>query len=101
MDFSLSSSARITLSGYALLWDTLPERPRGQKTIFPLNSAKFAPAMSAIYDGQAGAVLGTTANGTLRVRRDMRGVLVEIDLPKTSIAKELTQLVHERFPLYA
>ena len=50
-------------------------------------------AILALYDHDSRSILGRVGAGTLRLMEDTRGLQFEIDLPKTTIASDLSVLV--------
>jgi HK97 family phage prohead protease len=82
-----------TLSGYAVVWNTLSSDRGGYKVRFAPDSATFAAPSLALFHHDYQAVLGNTANGTLRLSSDSTGVKVEIDLPDTQTARDVAALV--------
>lgn len=88
-----ASSSIATLAGYAIVWNTLSSDRGGHLVRLLPDSASFAPATLALYGHNYQDVLGNRANGTLRLQSDARGVRVEIDLPNTSVARDVLELV--------
>lgn len=82
-----------TLSGYAMRWNTLSDVYGGVKFRLLPNSAQFATPTHALFHHDYGKILGSTANGTLRIMPDAVGVKVEIDLPDTPTGHEVLELV--------
>jgi len=56
-------------------------------------SLKAADSIRALYDHDRASVLGRVGAGTLRLTEDQRGLRFEIDLPETSVGKDLAVLV--------
>jgi HK97 family phage prohead protease len=90
------------ISGYAAVWDS-PSEPMGAMFgsgfIEKVQRGAFSRALSqkqdvrALFNHDPSKVLGRTANGTLRLQEDDRGLHYEIDLPDTQVGKDLKQLV--------
>lgn len=85
------------LTGYALVWNTLSSDRGGYRVRLAPGSAVFADPCLALYEHDFRAVLGNTANGTLRVKPDDVGVYVEIDLPDTTSAADVAELVEDGY----
>lgn len=83
----------VQLAGYAMRWNSLSDDRGGFKVRLLPGSAIAATPTAALYNHNRGEVLGTTANGTLRISNDDVGVRVEIDLPDTSYARDTATLV--------
>ena len=56
--------------------------------LYPLPSP-----FSGTYDHTIGSVLGSTANGTLRLTEDTKGLRFALDLPDTSAGRDVLALV--------
>jgi len=82
-----------TLSGYALVWNTLSSDRGGYKVRLLPNSATFATPTLALYHHSFKDVIGNSENGTLRHTADNHGVKVEIDLPDTQLGRDTLELV--------
>jgi hypothetical protein len=82
-----------TLSGYALVWDVLSTDRGGYVVRLRPGSATFATPTLALWHHEFRDVLGSTANGTLRLMPDNYGVRVEIDLPHTNAGRDVAELV--------
>lgn len=85
-----------TLVGHAAVYDQVAALPRHYETI---SRSAFDRVLAGDHDVRAlvnhdpSMVLARTANGSLRLRSDDRGLAVEIDLPDTSYARDLRELV--------
>jgi|APCry1669188879_1035177.scaffolds.fasta_scaffold13698_4 HK97 family phage prohead protease len=87
-----------TVEGYASVFDTLSHDLGGwRERIAP---GAFATALRAtdfpilaLYDHTIGSVLGSTANGTLRLTEDTKGLRFALDLPDTSAGRDVLALV--------
>jgi HK97 family phage prohead protease len=86
-----------TLSGYAIVWDVLSSDRGGFKVRLLPGSATFATPTHALYHHDYTHVIGSTANGTLRLYPDETGVRVEIDLPDTTSGRDVEELVEGRY----
>jgi HK97 family phage prohead protease len=85
------------LTGYAIVWDALSDDRGGYKVRFKKGSPTFTTPTMAYYHHDPRAILGNTANGSLRLSQDDVGVRVEIDLPDTSTARDVQELVGKKY----
>lgn len=82
------------LTGYPIVWNATSGDRGGYVARMATNSAEFSKdGVLALYNHDAGMVLGNTANNSLRVIPDDYGTRVEIDLPDTTYAKDVAKLV--------
>src|SRR3569833_1214434 len=85
------------LSGYAAVFDSLSHDLGGfREKIAPGafdRTLKEFPLVLALVEHDTNKLLATTANGTLRIAPDERGLRVEIDPADTSYARDLLTLV--------
>lgn len=92
-----SQSARAgaigTLTGYALVWHVLSDDRGGYKVRLAPGSAKFAAQVHALRHHDYRDPLGDLHTRTLRIFPDSYGVKVEIDLPNTSVGRDMIELV--------
>ena len=88
---------QITLSGYAIKWDSLSSDRGGYQVRLKPGSALFTTPCLALYHHDFHDLLGTTANGTLRITPDQTGVKVEIDLPDTQVARDVAELIEDEY----
>jgi len=85
-----------TLTGHAAVFDTLAELPSHYEA---LARTAFDEALEAETDVKAlvnhntSLVLGSTRGKTLRLEVDDRGLAFEVDLPDTSYARDLKELI--------
>lgn len=91
------TSEKITLTGYAIVWNTLSDDRGGFFVRFLPGSAQFADPTHALFHHDFRAVLGSTANKSLRILPDDTGVKVEIDLPNTTQANDVATLVDKGY----
>ncbi len=91
------TESAVTLSGYAITWNTLSDDRGGYRVRLVPGSAKFTPAVHALFHHDFRAILGATGNGTLRITPDDVGVKVEIDLPDTYCAADVAELVEDKY----
>ena len=89
---------KTTLTGYAMVWNTLSsDRGGGLRVRLLPGSAKFTERVHALYCHDYREILGTTDNGSLRLSSDNIGVKVEIDLPNTQTAIDVTNLIEDNY----
>lgn len=85
------------LEGYAAVFNSDSQDLGGfVESIRPgafTRSLKNANNILALYDHDRKAILGRVGAGTLRLEQDQRGLKFQIDLPDTSIGKDLAVLV--------
>lgn len=86
-----------TLIGYACVWDAISSDRGGYKVRLRPGSASFAPLTHALYHHDYRDLLGSTANGSLRLSSDATGVRCEIDLPDTSAGRDVGVLVRDGY----
>lgn len=60
------------------------------------SSLQDADDVVALYDHDTRSVLGRVGSGTLRLEEDQRGLRFEIDLPPTTVGKDLAALVERK-----
>lgn len=81
-----------TITGYAAIFNS--ETDIGGYFREQIAPGAFSPSLSgdvrALFDHDSAHVLGRTKSGTLRLREDDKGLAVEIDLPNTQTARDLT-----------
>jgi HK97 family phage prohead protease len=81
-----------TIAGYAAVFNS--ETDIGGYFREKIAPGAFSNAVSedvrALFDHDTAHVLGRTKSGTLRLREDDHGLAVEIDLPDTQVARDLT-----------
>lgn len=89
---------RPTLTGYAIVWNATTAEPRRDRKgeyyvrIAP-GSAEFLTPTFALFHHDYSNVLARNDNGSLRLTKDDIGVKVEIDLPETTLGRDLESLV--------
>jgi HK97 family phage prohead protease len=86
-----------TLTGYALVWNTLSKDRGGYKVRLKPYSANVMASSLALFHHDNKLVLGNTENGTLRFTTDSKGLGVEIDLPDTSAGRDAAELVAKKY----
>lgn len=57
------------------------------------NALREAPDVPALWNHRSECLLGRTTSGTCRVSEDSRGLAVEIDLPDTTLGRDLATLM--------
>jgi HK97 family phage prohead protease len=84
-----------TLKGYPLVWNVLSSDRGGFKVRLLPGSARFTPLAHALYHHEyTGGPLADTETSTLRIGpADDYGQPVEIDLPNTTIGRDVLELV--------
>jgi HK97 family phage prohead protease len=81
------------LVGYPIVWNVLSTDRGGYRVRLLPNSAQFATPTHALRHHDWRDVLGCTENGTLRLTPDTFGVRCEIDLPDTSVGRDVAVLI--------
>jgi HK97 family phage prohead protease len=98
-----AAAAGNTAQGYAVVFDSLScLLPDAQGRAFREKIAPGAFSMSlaggddirALVDHNHEKLLGRTSSGTLRLREDNVGLRFEIDMPNTSVARDLSELIN-------
>jgi len=88
-----ANGAGATLVGYAVLWGQLSEDLGGFFERF--ESGAFLEVIGTdvccLVDHDMGRIVGRTLAKTLRLQEDDRGLRYEVDLPDTSIARDLAE----------
>ncbi|HYC42356.1 MAG TPA: HK97 family phage prohead protease [Noviherbaspirillum sp.] len=93
----LSVAAQGRLAGYAAVYNSESQDLGGFVEI--IRPGAFNASLSsglnirALWQHDGKALLGTTKAGTLRLKEDTRGLGFELDLPGTTIGKDLSILV--------
>ncbi|MCP5415138.1 MAG: HK97 family phage prohead protease, partial [Chromatiaceae bacterium] len=93
----LRASQSGRLEGYAAVFGVSSHDLGGFREI--VRSGAFARSLKssghvrALYDHDGRSVLGRVGAGTLRLAEDTRGLHFEIDLPPTTVGKDLAVLV--------
>ena len=85
-----------TLAGYAAVYGQRAQIRGGweQVALGAFDAVlRTNPDVVALRDHDPSMVLGRTTSGTLRLRSDSKGLHYEIDLPETSYARDLRELV--------
>ncbi|MEU2760446.1 HK97 family phage prohead protease [Streptomyces sp. NPDC007094] len=91
-----SDDGRISMRGYAYRFNELSQNLGGfRERIVP---GAGAPSLRqndvyATFNHNASALLGRTSSGTLRVGEDREGGFYEIDLPDTSVGRDVAELL--------
>lgn len=87
----------MVLSGYALVWNVLSSDRGGYRVRLKTDSARFATPTLALFHHDFRNIIGNTENGTLRIVSDDYGAKVEIDLPDTSVGRDVATLVEGKY----
>lgn len=82
-----------TLTGYALVWNVLSSDRGGYFVRLLPGSATFLSPTFALFNHDYGAPLARNDDGTLRITSDDYGVKVEIDVPNTTLGRDLQTLI--------
>src|SRR5690606_12184169 len=86
-----------TLRGYALTWGEVAEPWPGLRESFEAGAfADFlaqAPDVFACYQHDTSQLLGRTSSGTFRLAEDETGLAFELDLPDTTLGRDVAELV--------
>jgi HK97 family phage prohead protease len=87
-----------TLQGYAAVFNAESNDFGGWREIIEPGAFRkdlFAKTdVRALVDHDSGRVIGRTKNGTLRLKEDSRGLLMELDLPNTQDGRDLAESVN-------
>ena len=92
---SLGSSSPGRLKGYAAVFDTPADLGEFVEVIKPgaFRRTLIDADVRALYDHARGDILGRTRSGTLRLQEDAKGLAFELDLPDTTLGRDLSVLV--------
>ena len=86
-----------TLTGYAITWSEIAEPYPGLLESFePRAFADFLsrdPDVFACYAHDTRHLLGRTSSGTVRLEEDDVGLAFELDLPNTTLGRDVAELV--------
>ncbi|MEZ5462323.1 HK97 family phage prohead protease [Dokdonella sp.] len=93
----LTSPSPGRLAGYAAVFDSPADFGEFTETVrpgaFTRALAERGAAILALYDHERRSVLGRTGAGTLKLKEDARGLAFELDLPDTSLGRDLAVMV--------
>jgi hypothetical protein len=85
------------LAGHAALYDSMSRDLGGFKEVIKPGAFRRAieekQDVKALWNHDSGVVLGRTTSGTLRIAEDDKGLAIEIDLPNTTAAADLRELI--------
>lgn len=84
------------LAGHAAVFDVHAQLPGHWETLARTafdEALKGTPDVKALFNHNPSMVLGTTRAGTLQLEVDDVGLAFEVDLPDTSYARDLKELV--------
>lgn len=87
---------RIVATGYAAVFDRLSQNLGGfVERVAPGTFAKTIKEQDvrALFNHEAGAVLGRLSSGTLRLAEDEVGLRYEVDLPDTQLGRDVATLL--------
>lgn len=92
-----SVSAEGILRGYAAVYDEPTERQNDYPGTEAIARGAFDDVLGgdvlALVDHDVSKILGRTAAGTLRLESDHRGLAFQIDLPDTTLGRDIRALV--------
>lgn len=102
-DLEIRSTAGLTspspgkLAGYAAVFGSPANLGEFVETVkagaFKRALAEQGASVLALYDHERRSVLGRSGAGTLRLSEDTRGLAFDLDLPDTSLGRDLAVLV--------
>jgi HK97 family phage prohead protease len=81
------------LSGYALVWNQKSSDRGGFKVALAPNSAQFDNPTFALFNHNYDAPLARNDNNTLSLASDAYGVKATIELPNTTVGRDVAELV--------
>jgi uncharacterized protein len=84
------------LAGYAATFDSPADLGPFVEVVRPgafTRSLRTPSAILALYDHERRSVLGKVSAGTLRLNADTKGLAFELDLPDTTVGRDLAVLV--------
>lgn len=88
------------IKGHAIVFESLSENLGGfREKIAPEavdRTLKDGIDLRALVDHDSAKILGRLTAGTLRVEKDGRGLLVEIDPPETTVAQDIVESIKRR-----
>lgn len=104
VEYGLLSEELPQLRGYACVFDReyVVQRADGSQFREVFRPGAFTKTLSeqrdikALYAHSRMDVLGRTGNGTLRLREDAIGLAFEVDLPETTLGRDIRVLVKRR-----
>ncbi len=84
------------VTGYAAVFQSATDLGEFRECIAPGAFARSLTSgvnVRALYDHQSGAILGTTQARTLQLSEDGHGLRFELDLPDTTVGRDVAELV--------
>jgi len=84
------------LVGHAAVFDSPADLGQFVEVVRPgafTRSLRQPGAITALYDHERRSILGRVSAGTLRLHEDARGLAFEVDLPDTTVGRDLAVLV--------
>ncbi|MDP1650396.1 MAG: HK97 family phage prohead protease [Rubrivivax sp.] len=84
------------LVGHAAVFDSPADLGEFVESVRPgafTRSLRQPGAIMALYDHERRSILGRVSAGTLRLREDAKGLAFELDLPDTTVGRDLAVLV--------
>lgn len=95
LEVRAGKTGKTTLVGHAAVFNAISEDLGGFRET--IRKGAFAGSLSrdvrALFNHDPNLVLGRSRSGTLRMEEDEVGLRVEVDLPNTSAARDLAELV--------
>lgn len=92
-----TDEGEVPLRGHALTWGEIAEPWPGLRESFEAGAfAEFLagdPDVFACYQHDTTQLLGRTSSGTFRLSEDERGLAYELDLPDTTLGRDVRKLV--------
>lgn len=86
----------VTLSGYAMVWNAISSDRGGYRVRLLPGSAQPTREVHALYNHEFRDVMGDLTSQTLRILPDGVGVRVEVELPDTTVGRDVAELVRTR-----
>ncbi|MEM8873661.1 MAG: HK97 family phage prohead protease [Planctomycetota bacterium] len=86
------------LTGYALLYNVLSADRGGYRARFAPGSIKYPEDgdVRALYGHSELALLGRVSSGTLQLQDDGTGIKFALDLPDTTVGRDVAELVRRK-----
>lgn len=88
-----SSDNKMTIKGLAIVYNKLSDDRGGWYVRIAPNSIKWNSDVFCLYNHNYDYVIGSTKNNTLRMTDTQEGIVIEVELPNTSIGRDVYELV--------